>query len=154
MSRTFTEASHVENKRVFTVTRNTIVDVYQVDTNFVPYGHNIFALIPIPIMRSEKLVDVHGYLPSPLPLNNLDQHLIVKPDQPLIAINNDRSLYSTFSELISRNIRSDNAGEFARTNKELSQVMQVVSSEEVHHRLNEKCMKRVFTPLFRRLTIT
>ena len=86
------------NKRGFTVALNTINDVYMVETNFVSDGQNIFALIPIPLFKPEKLVDVHRYPPSPLALNNTDRHLVVRPEKTIIAINNDRSLYNTFDE--------------------------------------------------------
>ena len=47
-----------------------------------------------------------------------------------------------------RYILSDNAAEFVRANKELKQVMELITSEEVRRKLNEKAIKWFFTPAF------
>ena len=45
-----------------------------------------------------------------------------------------------------RYILSDNAGKFVRANKELDEVMKLISSQNARHLLNEKGIRWVYTP--------
>ena len=42
-------------------------------------------------------MDIYQYVQTPMNLANSSRHIVVQPESSIIAINNDRSLYSTFS---------------------------------------------------------
>ena len=66
-------------------------DIYQAEANFVAYDNGrLVILIHIPIYPNINLMKVFEYQNTPMFLTNQSsQQILIKPEKPILAINND-----------------------------------------------------------------
>ena len=85
-------------KKGYTLGINAPVDLFQVETGFLANGHDIYIFTSVPLVKNDDVIDLYYYQSSPLQLSNSSSHLIIKPEQEIIAVANDRSTFETFSQ--------------------------------------------------------
>ena len=98
MEQALKRASSAALAKGFTTAIENVVDVYQIESNFVSDGKNIYILTHVPLLKSEKIVDLYRYVATPLLLSNTSEQLAIFPENDVIGINYDRTLYNSFSE--------------------------------------------------------
>ena len=74
------------------------IDIFQVETSFLSDGANIYVFTNIPLVRNNAMIDIFRYQSAPLNLINEKTQVIIKPDEDIIAISNDRATYETFKQ--------------------------------------------------------
>ena len=84
-------------KKGYTLGINAPIDLFQVESNFLANGQDIFIFTSVPIVKNDDVIDLYRYQSAPLQLNNSSSHLIIKPEKDIIAVANDRSTFETFS---------------------------------------------------------
>ena len=92
------QAANVAGKKGFVLAISNPIDTYQVETNFVSYNQSITILTHIPVMRPTSLVDLYRYIKTPFNIENSEQHVTIEPEESIIAVNNDHSLYISMTE--------------------------------------------------------
>ena len=70
----------------------------QVEVSFLSDGTNIYIFTNIPLVRNNAMIDIFCYQSAPLNLNNEKFQVIIKPEEDIIAISNDRATYETFKQ--------------------------------------------------------
>ena len=90
-------ARYLPNRRGLSIALVFSVDIYQVETNFVDGEKFIFVLLHIPLLKTELLAEIYRYLGTPIDMKNSTKHIAIQPVNSLIALNNDRKLFTTFS---------------------------------------------------------
>lgn len=75
-------------------------DIYMCETSFVAFKNGILiALIHIPIYKTVNSMTLLQYHPTPLHLNNESKtQILVEPQRSFIAIKDDETLYSSYTE--------------------------------------------------------
>ena len=68
------------------------------ETNFVSRADTIYILTHVPIMKLSSVVDLYRYEKTPLTIANSSKHIAIDPEESIIAVNNDRSLYLSMTE--------------------------------------------------------
>ena len=76
----------------------TAIDIFQVETSFLSDGANIYVFTNIPLVKNNAMIDIFRYQSAPLNLINEKTQVIIKPDEDIIAISNDRATYETFKQ--------------------------------------------------------
>ena len=98
MKKALDKAANMAGKRGYVLAITNPIDGYMSETNFLSKHDTIFILTHIPLMKLPSVVDLYRYEKTPINLANSSKHIIIEPDQSIIAVNNDRSLYVSMSE--------------------------------------------------------
>ena len=68
-------------------------------TSFVAYENGeLIVLSHIPMYKNKHLMKLLEYQPTPIILSNLSNQLTIKPEKPIIAVDEDMTLYSVYTE--------------------------------------------------------
>ena len=68
-------------KKGYTLGINAPIDLFQVESNFLANGQDIFIFTSVPIVKNDDVIDLYRYQSAPLQLNNSSSHLIIKPER-------------------------------------------------------------------------
>ena len=82
----------------YTIGIAAAIDIFQVETSFLSDGTNIYVFTNIPLVRNNAVIDIFRYQSAPLNLINEKTQVIIKPEEDIIAISNDRATYETFKQ--------------------------------------------------------
>ena len=96
---TIQNLTKIANNRGYRLAIKTNADAFMVDTSFVAYenGH-LIVLTHVPMYKELHLMKLLEYQQTPLLLQNgSSQQITIKPQKPIIAINNDLTLYNVYS---------------------------------------------------------
>ena len=87
-------------KKGYELTIKSASDIYMCETSFVSYENgNVFILTHIPMFKNKHLLKLFEYQPTPIILSQQsDQQLTIKPEKPIIAVDDDMTLYSVFDK--------------------------------------------------------
>ena len=87
-------------KRGYELGINSPSDVYMCQTSFVAYETGqLVVLSHIPMYKTKHLMKLLEYQPTPIILSNqTQQQLFIKPPKPIIAVDEDLTLYSVYTE--------------------------------------------------------
>ena len=87
-------------KRGYELSINSASDVYMCQTSFVAYETGeLIVLSHIPMYKNKHLMRLLEYQPTPIILSNqTQQQLFIKPKQPIIAVDEDLTLYSVYTK--------------------------------------------------------
>ena len=75
-------------------------DIYQCDSSFVGFEDGrLVILIHVPIFKTQSLMKLYQYKPTPISsVNNANEQIIITPEKTVLGINQDFTLYSTYTE--------------------------------------------------------
>ena len=87
-------------KRGYELSITSPSDVYMCQTSFVAYETGeLIVLSHIPMYKNKHLMRLLEYQPTPIILSNQSQQqLFIKPQEPIIALDEDLTLYSTYNK--------------------------------------------------------
>ena len=87
-------------KRGYELSINSPSDVYMCQTSFVAYETGeLIVLSHIPMFKNKHLMKLLEYQPTPIILSNQSQQqLFIKPHKPIIAVDEDLTLYSAYEK--------------------------------------------------------
>ena len=87
-------------KRGYELSISSPSDVYMCQTSFVAYQTGeLIVLSHIPMYKNKHLMKLLEYQPTPIILSNQSQQqLFIKPQEPIIAVDEDLTLYSVYTE--------------------------------------------------------
>ena len=90
----------VTRKRGYNLAINSISDVFMCDTSFVAYETGeLIILVHIPMYKNLHLMKLLEYQSTPIILSNqTDQQLFINPVKPIIAVDNDLTLYAVYDK--------------------------------------------------------
>ena len=90
----------VTGKRGYNLAINSISDIYMCDTSFVAYEDGrLIILVHIPMYKNLHLMKLLEYQSTPIILsNNTNQQLFINPKKPIIAVDNDLTLYTVYEK--------------------------------------------------------
>ena len=90
----------VTGKRGYNLAINSMSDIYMCDTSFVAYETGkLIILVHIPMYKNLHLMKLLEYQSTPIILSNrTDQQLFIKPKKPIIAVDNDLTLYAVYEK--------------------------------------------------------
>ena len=110
-----------------------VTDIFQVESNFVSDTYNIILLTHIPLIKSDNVVGLYQFIPTPLQLSNTSTHIEVTPNNDILAISSDRRLYKTF-----------NIGELSQCSK-LHDLTWCGKNQVEHRSTKPNCLYALFT---------
>ena len=89
----------IANAKGYKLATKTDADIFMVDTNFVAYENGtLIILCHIPLYKQLHLMKLLEYQETPMIINtSLTQQVAIKPAKPILAINNDLTLYKTYN---------------------------------------------------------
>ena len=95
-----TKLRSTARKRGYELAINSPSDVYMCQTSFVAYETGqLVVLSHIPMFRNKHLMKLLEYQPTPIILSNQSQQqLFIKPHKPIIAVDEDLTLYSVYTK--------------------------------------------------------
>ena len=90
----------VTSKRGYNLAIKLVSDMHMCDTNFVAYEDGrLNILVHIALYKNLHLMKLMEYQSTPIKLSNqTDQQLFINPTKPIIAVDNDLTLYSVYGK--------------------------------------------------------
>ena len=90
----------ITNNRGYNLAIRSPSDIFMCETSFVAYENGeLIILSHIPMYKTFHLMKLLEYQPTPILLgNNTNQQIFIKPANPIVAVNNDLTLYSVYSK--------------------------------------------------------
>ena len=87
-------------KRGYELAINSPSDIYMCQTSFLAYETGeLIVLSHLPMYKNKHLMKLLEYQPTPIILSNQSQQqLSIKPQNPIIAVDEDLTLYSVYTE--------------------------------------------------------
>ena len=90
----------ITRKRGYELAINSAADIYMCQTSFVAYTTGeLIVLSHIPMYKNKHLMKLLEYQPTPIILSKQsDQQVFIKPSNPIIAVDEDMTLYSVYNK--------------------------------------------------------
>ena len=87
-------------KRRYSMAIENPSDIYQCESSFVGFENGrLVILIHLPIYKRQSLMKLFHYRPTPISTTNYtNEQIIITPEKPIIGINEDFTLFSTYTE--------------------------------------------------------
>ena len=116
-------------------------DIFMCETSFVAYDHGeLIILTHVPMYKTFHLMKLLEYQPTPITLaNNSDQQTSIIPSKPIVAVNNDLTLYSVYDKQEINHECENIHNQYHCKNKN---ILRRVSSMDLHWR----CIRRINKP--------
>ena len=99
IERALTRLKTVTSNRRYKMALQNPSDVFMCDTSFVAIQNgSLIILVHIPIYKEFNLMKLLEYKPTPITLTNkTEQQVYIKPESKIIAVNEDMTLYTSYS---------------------------------------------------------
>ena len=90
----------ITRKRGYELAINSAADIYMCQTSFVAYTTGeLIVLSHIPMYKTKHLMKLLEYQPTPIILSKQsDQQVFIQPNNPIIAVDEDMTLYSVYKK--------------------------------------------------------
>ena len=87
-------------KRGYSMAIDSPSDIYQCESSFVGFENGrLVILIHIPIYKTQTLMKLFQYKPTPISAtNNTEEQIIITPEKPVLGINADFTLFATYTQ--------------------------------------------------------
>ena len=140
-------------KRGYELSINSPSDVYMCQTSFVAYATGeLIVLSHIPMYKTKHLMRLLEYQPTPIILSNQSQQqLFIKPKDPIIAVDEDLTLYSVYTkEEIHHDCWSIHNTHYCKNKNILTRVSHIDCTLALYKKdkmeIKEKCALEVSSP--------
>ena len=145
----------ITSNRGYKLAIQSTSDIFMCDTSFVAYEHGqLVVLTHIPMYKTHNLMKLLSYQPTPVLLgNNSYQQIFIKPQNPIVAVNNDLTLYSTYTKEEIHHECKNIHNQFHCRNKNILKRTQESSIDctlalytKNKEKIKEKCSLEITTP--------
>ena len=94
------QVKDIAMKRGYKLAIGSSSDIYMCQTSFVAHQNGeLIILSHIPMYKNKHLMKLLEYQPTPIVLSQQsDQQLSIKPENPIIAVDEDLTLYSVYTK--------------------------------------------------------